>query len=148
VGNESVAPQDEISFPGTTSKKSGSVVSSFPGQQQETTTSAAELAADSEISLAVAVSGLQASVNRLLDVFERFMATTLDDGTTARRLQVVQLVHEMDDGLSAMEKEDLIKQFMEKPVMADTYLLLRGPDLRRAWIQKMLGSQSRGAVAM
>jgi hypothetical protein len=158
----SALSQDEISFPVTTSKKkksSSAITSSFSGQQSlaksnskgsagtRSTSSSAKLAADTDadVSLAVALMGMQASINRLTDVFEKVMATPEDLATTSVAQAVVR-VRNVDDGLSTKEKEALIRQFGKNAVTVDTYLSLTDQDLRQAWIRKKLESVFGGAA--
>jgi hypothetical protein len=66
--------------------------------------------------------------------------TTPDYRTTTRRAQAVQLVQQVDDGLSTTEKVELIRQFQENAVTADIYLSLTDRALRHAWIHMKLNS--------
>jgi hypothetical protein len=83
--------------------------------------------------------GIQASINRLADVFEKAMATPEDLATT-HTAQAVVRVQNVDDGLSTKEKVALIRQLGKNAVTANTYLALTDPDLRQAWIRRKLES--------
>jgi hypothetical protein len=50
----------------------------------------------------------------------------------------MQLVQEVEDGLSTTEKAGLITHFMNNAVAADTYLSLKDSDVRKVWIHNML----------
>jgi len=73
----------------------------------------------------------------LLDIFIESMATPEDLATT-RRAQAMKRVQDVDDGLSMMEKLELIRQFEENEGTADIYLSLRDQGLRQAWIRTKL----------
>jgi hypothetical protein len=83
---------------------------------------------------AIALSGLQDSITRLTDILIKSMATPGNLGTT-RRAQAVERVQDVDDGLSTMEKVELIRQFEENEGLAGTYLSLENQALRQAWIR-------------
>lgn len=117
----------EITSPSSPSPFSSAVVSELPADY-------------SEVSLLVAINGLQASINRFIDVFEKCMST-LGDTTPTCMSQAVRLVQEVDDGLSDVEKVHLIEQFIETPTMAEAYLAMTNPRFRRAWIHTNLTSQ-------
>lgn len=96
-------------------------------------------------SAAVAISGLQDSISRLTDILIKSMATPGNLATT-RRAQAVERVQDVDDGLSTMEKVELIRQFEENEVIAGTYLSLEKQALRQAWIRARLESVFGGAA--
>jgi hypothetical protein len=87
----------------------------------------------------VLLSGMPGLINRLTGVIQNSM-TTPDYRTTTRRAQAVQLVQQVDDGLSTTEKVELIRQFQENAVTADIYLSLTDRALRHAWIHMKLNS--------
>jgi len=89
--------------------------------------------------MAVAINGLQGSINRLIDIVIKSM-TTPEDFATTRRAQAVERVQDVDDGLSTMEKLELIRQFQENESAAGTYLSLINQPLRQAWIRTKLES--------
>jgi hypothetical protein len=90
-----------------------------------------------QISQAVAVNNMQGTINCLADVFEKSMATP-EEGSVIHRDQAMQLVQEVEDELSAGEKAGLITHFMNNTIAADTYLSLKDPAIRKAWISSML----------
>jgi hypothetical protein len=100
-----------------------------------------------DVSLAVAINGLQGSINRLIDIVIKSM-TTPEDSRVAitRSAQAVERVQDVDDGLSTMEKVELIRQFQENESAAGTYLSLINQPLRQAWIRTKLESVSGGAA--
>ena len=64
---------------------------------------------------------------------------TAADGIVAHRDKAMQLVQDVDDGLSNEEKVALVSHFMTNAVEADTYLSLVDDDVRRGWICKLIG---------
>ena len=107
----------------------GSAITSFSGQS-----SSAKSAGKKP---AVAICGMQGSTNPHTNIFEKFMAA--HDGSTVLEQAVIRL-QDVDDGLSAMEKVELIRQFEENEVRADTYLALKDQAFRRLWTHSKLES--------
>lgn len=99
--------------------------------------SAANTTRLAKISPATAVVGMQGSINRLTDIFEKSMAQG-DDPAVERRSRALQLVQESEDALSVSDKVALIALFMKDNVIVETYLSLNDADVRRAWITTML----------
>jgi hypothetical protein len=60
--------------------------------------------------------------------------------------QAVKRVQDVDDGLSAMEMVELIKQFEENVAMVNTYLSLTDQAVRQLWIRSKLGSGHKVAT--
>ena len=105
-----------------------------PSSNQISASNSARLA---KISPATAVVGMQGSINRLTDIFEKSMAQG-DDPGVERRSRALQLVQQTEDGLSVGDKVALIALFMKDNVAVETYLSLNDADVRRAWITTML----------
>jgi hypothetical protein len=93
---------------------------------------------------AIAISGMQGSINQLTDVFERSMVTP-EDGSVAHRNRAQERMQEVDDGLSTDDKVSMIYLFMNNATAADTYLSLNDSNIRRAWVMRML---AEGEAAM
>ena len=85
--------------------------------------------------------GIQGSLDRLTDIFASSMMTP-EDGTITQRNQAIQFLQEVDDGLSTNDKVKMVSLFMNNIVVADTYLSLTDIDIRRAWLQAMLMSDT------
>ena len=99
--------------------------------------SAANSARLAKISPATAVVGMQGSINRLTDIFEKSMAQG-DDPGVERRSRALQLVQQAEDGLSVGDKVALIALFMKDNVAVETHLSLNDADVCQAWITTML----------
>jgi hypothetical protein len=95
--------------------------------------------AGGKISQAVAMHGMQGTLNRLTDVFERSM-TTFEDGTVSRRDKAMRLLQEVDDGLSSDDKVIVVASFMNNSAAADTYLSLTDDVVRRGWLRRIIAS--------
>lgn len=61
-----------------------------------------------------------------------------EDAVVTRRTHAMQLLQEVDDGLSTDQKIAIVQLFMKNAVAADTYLSLTDADVRRGWIHAML----------
>jgi hypothetical protein len=99
--------------------------------------SASNSARLAKISPATAVVGMQGSINRLTDIFEKSMAQGDDPGVECRS-RALQLVQQIEDGLSVGDKVALIALFMKDNVAVETYLSLDDADVCQAWITTML----------
>ena len=85
--------------------------------------------------------GIQGSLDHLTDIFASSMMTP-EDGTITQRNQAIRFLQEVDDGLSTNDKVKMVSLFMNNIVVADTYLSLTDIDIRRAWLQAMLMSDT------
>jgi hypothetical protein len=85
---------------------------------------------------------MQGSINQLTNAVEKSNAEGL-----AKHREVVKHLQRTDDGLTTTEKLDLLSKFEDNKVYADTYIALEDEDLRRAWINRRLGSGFSGAAA-
>ena len=96
------------------------------------------------VTQATAVVGMQGSINRLTDIFERSQKVLTEapppppDRTLERKDRALKLVQERDDGFTVEDKVTLISIFEENPGSIDTYLGLVDPEIRRSWISRML----------
>ena len=93
-----------------------------------------------DASTAIALVGLQGSINQLTDNLIKSM-TAPEGLVTTRRAQAVKRV---DDGLST--KGEGGAEFQENEAIASTYLSLRDQALRQAWIRTTLESVFSGPV--
>jgi hypothetical protein len=96
--------------------------------------------ASPRIVAASAVVGMQGLINRLTDVFERSMMQP-EDPIVARRATALQILQENQDGLSVMEKVQVISVFMKNNAAVETYLSLTDSDVRHGWIASLLPSK-------
>jgi hypothetical protein len=88
-----------------------------------------------ERSLAVAINGIQGSMNRLADVFDRFIARV-------PALEAVELIISRDDGLTDEEKIKLLNILFTRN-LSGVYLGFDDDhELRRLWISHMLQKSS------
>ena len=92
-----------------------------------------------KITQATAVVGMQASINRLTDIFERSQQPSQpQDRVLEKKGRALKLVQERDDGFDVGQKVALISIFEENPTTIDTYLGLTDSELRQAWISHLL----------
>ena len=76
-----------------------------------------------KITPATAVMGMQGSINRLTDIFERSMMGQLgEDPAVVSRNRAIELVQTQDDGLLTEQKVMMISHFMKDIVVAETYI--------------------------
>jgi hypothetical protein len=81
---------------------------------------------------------MQGSINRLTDIFEKSMLGPAEDPAAASRVRAIELVQAQEDGLSTEEKVAMVMKFMKDTVMAETYMSLTDPEVRRYWVLGML----------
>jgi hypothetical protein len=97
-----------------------------------------------EPSLAIALFGLQASLDRLIDVVAEAVKsmnqcqTAPQDPAVTRMAQALKLLQERDDGLSVEEQINMIALFVKIPAAVDAYLAIEEDGLRQAWTENML----------
>jgi hypothetical protein len=137
----SALTQDDISLSEPASRSS-SAFTSFSAMPSKTSSKGGTRATSSKVTSAIALSGVQGSINRLTDAVEKSNA----EGSAKHR-EVVKHLQRTDDGLTTTEKLDLLSKFEDNEVYADTYIALEDEDLRRAWINRRLGSGFGGAAA-
>jgi hypothetical protein len=99
-------------------------------------------ATSSKVTSAVALSGVQGSINWLTNAVEKSNA----EGSAKHR-EVVKHLQRTDDGLTTTKKLDLLSKFKDNEVYTDTYIALEDEDLQRVWINRRLGSGFGGAAA-
>ena len=86
---------------------------------------------------ATAVVGMQGSINRLTNIFEKSMTQGNEPGVE-RRSRALQLVQQTEDGLSVEDKVALIALFIKDDIAIETYLSLNDAEVRQAWITSIL----------
>ena len=103
-----------------------------------------DLTGESEdITLAIALAGIQETINRMTDILERSLAQQLSQpppsqGALEQKERALKFVHERDDGFDVAERDTLISIFEAQPTTIDIYLALTDSELRRAWISDLL----------
>lgn len=145
MSSESSVPpsQDMSAFSGQSdpvSKKSKTRALPSLGQGTGKRTSARPAAvrpANRSFTQATAVVGMQGSINRLTDIFEKSMGPP-QDPLVERKTRALGLMQTRDDGLSVPDKVKLISNFDQHPMMIDTYLGLLDDELRQAWISSVV----------
>jgi hypothetical protein len=90
-----------------------------------------------KVTPAVAMVAMQSQIGRLMDVFEKSMATP-EDGTAHQRSLALARLQEQDDYLSLSEKVKLISIFQRDISAVQTYLDLLDDALCRAWLRSIL----------
>jgi hypothetical protein len=81
--------------------------------------------------------GMQGTMNRVTDIFEKSVMQPLDP-QSAVRSDVLHYVQTREDDLSLNERTALVKIFMKDYIAAETYVALVNDDLRRSWLAAML----------
>jgi hypothetical protein len=100
------------------------------------------------ITQATVVVGMQGSINRLTDIFERSMVPPPQlpqpppQQPWERKERALTLVQQRDDGFAVEDKVTLISIFEENPTTIDTYLGLTDKEIRQAWISRSLAKKS------
>ena len=121
------------SFQQPAKRLKGSKHSGISGQSATGTAAAPS----GKVTPATAVVGMQGSINRLTNIFERNMTRNMaEDPVTASHNRTIGLVQEQEDGLTTDQKIVLISCFMGDIVAANTYISL--VDARQGWILTML----------
>jgi hypothetical protein len=115
---------------------SSAVASSLVSEKRSRRSTAA-----AKITPAVAISGMQGSINRLTDVFEKSL-TTPQDTSSNERSQAIRLLQNRDEGLTQDEMVQMILLFTNKPTAPGTYLALERDDIRKAWMEKILSDEA------
>jgi hypothetical protein len=139
ISSQSIEPPKKKSSSKATSKSASKPSASKPSSSRALVLSSSKAAA--RITPATAVVGMQGSINRLTDVFERAM-TSPQDETSVKRNEAMQRLQVLDEGLTLEEKTKMIRLFMKDPVSADTYMVLNDDELRQNWVQSMLNEMA------
>lgn len=81
--------------------------------------------------------GMQGTMNRVSDIFEKSVAQPLDP-QSAVRSDALHFLQTRDDNLSLDERTKVVRLFMKDNIAAETYVALVNDDLRRNWLAMML----------
>jgi hypothetical protein len=88
---------------------------------------------------ASAVIGMQGSINRLTEIFEKSMMSHIaKDPATASRNRAMTLVQEYDDDLTVDKKIALVSYFAKDLVAANTYISLTDHEVQKGWVRAIL----------
>jgi hypothetical protein len=90
-----------------------------------------------KVSQAAAVMGMQGSINRLTDAFEKSLSRA-DDPVAERQGQAIDLVQEREDELSIGNIVRMVSLFTDRPETATTYLKLSSLPVRAEWLRQTL----------
>ena len=101
-----------------------------------------------KITPAVAIHGMQGTLNRLTDIMEQNIhigsptagPSSLPDPVSTIRTQAIKLLQARDDGLLTSQKTKLIQKFTKDIDQVKVYVALDDDELRRNWLQEMLDS--------
>jgi len=92
------------------------------------------------LSSAVAMVGIQGSINQMTDIFEQSI-TTLKDKTTEAKKDAIKTMQTIDDGLSTNQKAKMVSIFAQNGSIANVYLVLTDIAVRHSWLQQILDGQ-------
>ena len=90
-----------------------------------------------KITPAIAIHGMQGTLNCLTDVMEQNLGPTPNLVMT-QRTKALTLLQEQDDDLTIEEKFEMIHHFTSNVAIAEVYLVLNNDELRQAWLQSLL----------
>ena len=92
-----------------------------------------------KITPAVAIHGMQGTLNRLTDVMERNLGpSSSPDPTSSLRTQAIILLQRRKDNLEVYEKTKVIRMFTDNIGLAEVYVALEDDELCRDWLQDLL----------
>lgn len=93
-----------------------------------------------KITPAVAIHGMQGTLNRLTDVMERNLgpSSSPDPVSSSLRTQAIILLQRRKDDLQIHEKTKVVRMFTEDIGLAEVYVALEDEELRRDWLQDLL----------
>jgi hypothetical protein len=84
--------------------------------------------------------GMQGTMNRVTNIFERSVAQPTDLQAGARD-EALDFLQTCEEGLSVADQKKLVILFMKDAVVAQTYSRLVNEDLRWSWIAEMLETE-------
>ena len=96
-----------------------------------------------EITPAVAIYGMQGTLNRLTDIIERninIQSSTSPTVPPSLRTQAITLLQTRNDNLLISEKTKLVCAFTKDIELAEVYVVLEDDELRQAWLRNLLAS--------
>ena len=92
-----------------------------------------------KITPAVAIHGMQGTLNRLTDVMERNLGpSSPPDPMLSLRTQAILLLQRRKDNLKVYEKTKVVRMFTDDIGVAEVYVALEDDELRRDWLQDLL----------
>lgn len=98
-----------------------------------------------KITPAVAIHGMQGSLNRLTDIMERNITLgpsrsnpSRPDSSSSLRTRAIVLLQTRNDNLTTSEKTRVIHKFTKDIELAEVYVALEDDELRQDWLQEML----------
>ena len=90
-----------------------------------------------EISNTTVLHGMQGTMNRVTDIFERSVMQPLDP-QSAVRSDALHFLQTREDNLSLDDRTKAVRLFMKDNIAAETYVALVNDDLRRSWLMSTL----------
>jgi hypothetical protein len=84
--------------------------------------------------------GMQGTMNRVTDIFEKSITQPIDPQSGARD-EALDLLQTREDGLSLDDMRKLVNLFMKDIVIVQTYIRLVNEDLRQIWLADMLAAE-------
>jgi hypothetical protein len=134
LSSEPTATSDMTTQAGT-SEPAGKKRSTGKGKDRQPRKVSARKAA--EISNATVLHGMQGTMNRVTDIFEKSVAQPLDP-QSAVRSDALHYLQTREDNLTLDERTKVVQLFMKDNIAAETYNALVNDDLRRNWLASML----------
>ena len=151
TGTPSVALSNATSVPSTSlassepaSKKRNS--SKGKGKQSAVKSSSSSAgykvsaARTAKISNTTILHGMQGTMNRVTDIFEKSVSQPTDPHSAARD-EALDLLQTREDGLSLDNQRKVVNLFMKDVVVAQTYIRLVTEDLRQSWLMEILEAE-------
>jgi hypothetical protein len=90
-----------------------------------------------EISNATVLHGMQGTMNRVTDIFEKSLSQPLDP-QSAVRTEALHFLQTREDNLSLDDTNKVVQLFMKDSIAAETYVALVNDNLRKRWLASML----------
>jgi hypothetical protein len=84
--------------------------------------------------------GMQGTMNRVTDIFERSITQPADPQSGARD-EALDLLQTREDSLSLDDMKKLVNLFMKDIIIAQTYIRLVNEDLRQIWLADMAAAE-------
>jgi hypothetical protein len=119
----------------TTSEHAGKKRSTGTGKERQARKVSARKA--TQISNATILHGMQGTMNRVTDIFEKSVTQPLDP-QSAVRSDALHFLQTREDNLSLDQRTKMVRIFMKDNIAAETYVALVNEDLRRNWLGCML----------
>jgi hypothetical protein len=90
-----------------------------------------------EISNATVLHGMQGTMNRVTDIFEKSVTQPLDPQSSVRS-EALHYLQTREDDLNLNQTTQMVRVFMKDNIAAETYVALVNDNLRRNWLAQML----------